>query len=178
MLVAVNGFGSIWSYRARGDSSNRGNYTDKAAYFNTTGVMVGGKIRHRSQVYGAARFNGNSGFTPHLPDRMINRVFECEDPCAWNGGNRLTFSRLSTDRQRPECFLVTVTEQQTGWLDRDGNWKAPAVHLLSFSESNSHQEAMLLMPAFTWVRGQLGLFVLEPDSRSPWCARLMQMPAR
>jgi hypothetical protein len=124
-------------------------------------------------VYGVARFNGASGFTPHHPDRVLNRVFECEEPETWNGGNRLLFQRLAPEPARPDRYLVTLHESVIGWIDRCSTWKAPECFLLSFSESDLHQEEMLLMPAFTWVRGSAGVFVLEPEVNRPWMARLI-----
>jgi hypothetical protein len=32
---------------------------------------------------------------------------------------------------------------------------------------------MLVMPAYTWVRGQLGTFFIEPVAQKPWEARLL-----
>src|SRR5262245_12048741 len=95
MLVAVNGFGSIWPRRFGEDTGSRTRYTRDAVFYNTTGVPVGGKIRARSRVYVVARFNGSSGFTPHNPERMLNRVFECAEMCTRSNGNQVLFERLS-----------------------------------------------------------------------------------
>jgi hypothetical protein len=124
-------------------------------------------------VYGVARFNGASGFTPHDPARVLNRVFECEEPETWNGGNRLLFQRLEPHPLQPDRYLVTLHESVMGWIDPSGMWTAPESFLLSFSESDLHQEAMLLMSAFAWVRGSAGVFVLEPDVNRPGVARLV-----
>jgi hypothetical protein len=172
MRVAVKGFGSIWTRRFGKDCDSRTRFTGEAAFYNTTGVLVGNAFRARSRVYGVARFNGASGFTPYDPARVLNRVFECEEPETWNGGNRLLFQRLASEPVQPDRYLVTLHESVMGWIDRSGTWTAPECFLLSFSESDLHQKAMLLMPAFTWVRGSAGVFVLEPEANRSWMARL------
>ena len=55
MLIALEGFGSIWSVRTKASSK-------RAAYFNTTGISVSGRCQHRSRVYGHLRFNDVGGF--------------------------------------------------------------------------------------------------------------------
>ena len=47
MLIAVLGFGRIWSTRPARDGKH-------AAHFNTTGVFASGKYRHRSRIFGPA----------------------------------------------------------------------------------------------------------------------------
>ncbi len=174
MRVAVSGFGSIWTRRLNRDYESTTRCTRDAAFYNTTGVPVGGKIRARSRVYGAARFNGNSGFTPHNPARMLNRVFECAEPCTRSDGNQVLFEGLAPDHGVPDLYLVSIRDDVTGWIVRDGaTWKADECLLISFSESDLHQEAMLLMPPFSWLRGSNGVFVLRPDANRPSVARLL-----
>src|SRR5574340_647601 len=154
MLVAVNGFGSIWTRRLGRDAGSATHYGRDAAFYNTTGVPVGEKIRARSRIDGFARFNGSSGFTPHDPARMLNRLFDCAEPCTRNDGGHVLFERLAGTVRTPDCYLVTTRDELTGWVDVDsGSWKSRECFLIAFSQSDLHQEAMLLMPAFGWVRG-------------------------
>jgi hypothetical protein len=105
---------------------------------------------------------------------MVNRVFQCAEPCVWNGANKLLFERLLPMGQMPDLFLVVVRPELTGKLIVGiGDWRSSDTWLLSFSETADQQEAMLLMAAYSWLRGELGRFVLEPESRRPWCARLV-----
>ena len=166
MLISILGLGSIWSRR----SSTLG-----TAYFNTTGVLVGDKLRHRPCTYGVARFNGNSGFRPDCMHRRLERVFECEPPCLWNGHNKVLFKKLLTASEHPDAFLVTVTAEQSGGINRDhpGSWLHKDAQLISFSECSGLQEVMLVMPAYTWLRGRLGTFFVEPMAQRPWAARLV-----
>jgi hypothetical protein len=175
MQVAVNGFGSRWTRRFGKDVDSVTRYTRDAVFYNTTGVPVGERIRARSRVYGVARFNGSSGFTLHDPSRMLNHVFECAEPCTWNNGNQVSFEGLAAEPAKPDCYLVTVRENLTGWIDRESAWKAHECFLISFSESDLHQEAMLLMPAFSWVRGNDGVFVLKPDANRLGHGRLLRV---
>ena len=173
MLVAVNGFGSIWTRRFGKDGDSRARYTRDAAFYNTTGVPVGDRIRARNRVYGVARFNGAAGFTPHNPERMLLRVFECSEPCIWNGSSQLEFRKPTEQRTEPSHYLIVIRDDITGWVDWQISWKSPDAFLISLSESDLHQELMLLMEPFSWIRASAGVFVLEPDAARPWCARLI-----
>jgi len=51
------------------------------------------------------------------------------------------------------------------------NWKSDDTLLISFSECHGQQEALLLMPAYGFVRTELGTFFLEPFALRPWTAR-------
>jgi hypothetical protein len=172
MLISVLKFGSIWTRRAADvDQSRRLG----AAYYNTTGVHVGGTLRNRPRIYGLARFNGNSGFHPDRAYEVLGKVFECEAPCIWDGIPRVLFKILLHRPAKPDAYLVTVTADQSGGIDRDPSaaWLHPDAQLISFSECREQQEVMLVMPAFAWIRGRLGTFFLEPNAQKPWKARLV-----
>ena len=75
---------------------------------------------------------------------MIDRVFECAEPCAWQGQNKLLFKRLLNVPAKPEGFLVVVQARLVGKMTIGStDWKSPGTWLISFSESREHQEAML-----------------------------------
>ena len=107
MLVTVTGFGSVWRWRLR-KASGHPQRLAESAYYNTTGVKVSGTIRQRPQIVGYARFNGLGGFDPNHPSRTINRVFECVDPCVWQGQNKLLFKRMLNAPAKPDGFLMVV----------------------------------------------------------------------
>ena len=173
MLVGVTGFGSVWRCRS-GKAVDDLERPRRMAYYNTTGVMVHGSVRQRPKIIGYARFNAAGGFNPNYPSRMINRVFQCGDPCVWHGANKLVFERILSHGEKPDLFLVVVRPELTGILTvSPGDWRSSDTWLLSFSEAANQQEAMLLMPAYGWMRGELGRFVLEPASRRSWFARLV-----
>jgi hypothetical protein len=172
MLVSVTGFGSVWRQRLdkqmSPDNGSRG-----IAYYNTTGVPIGSRVRQRPQVLGYARFNAAGGFNANFPSRMIHRVFECQPPCVWKGANKLLFERLLPRPEIPKHFLVLVQSPLHGTIDvSSGTWKAETVWVLAMSDGGGQQETLLLMTPGAWVRTQLGLFVVKPIPARPWAAHL------
>ena len=173
MLVAVTGFGSVWRTRFGNNEHDMRRFA-RGAYLNTTGVLINGQVRQRPQIIGCTRFNGQSGFDPNHPSRMINRVFECGDPCVWLGQNKLLFKRMLTAPKKPDAFLVVVRPEMTGILNvGSANWRSADSWLVAFSECRDQQEALLLMPAYGWIRSESGRFVLEPVTGRPWIGRLV-----
>jgi hypothetical protein len=176
MLVTLTGFGSVWRRRWGRDPSDPKRYA-RAAYFNTTGVPVNGKIRTRPKIAGHARFNGVGGFNPNYPLRMINSVFECAEPCVWQGQNKVLFKRMLSAPVQPDYHLVVVKACEVGRMDvASPSWRSDDTLLISLSECRDQQEAMLLMPAYSWLRTALATFVLEPFKAWPWSARLRLQP--
>ena len=173
MLVTVRGFGGIWERRS-GTSTARSERLARAAYYNTTGVLVSGKVRYRWRIGGKIRFNGVGGFNPSDPSRSLNRVFECKDPeTTSTGWTQILFKRMLGGPERPDFYLFVVTAEYTGRLHIESScWKADAVQVVSVSENADQQEAMLLMPAYSWVHGDLGTFYAEPSTRQFWSAGL------
>ena len=173
MLVAVTGFGRVWRHRL-GKETNDGHCLVRAVYYNTTGVVVDGHVRQRPRICGYARFDAVGGFNPNCPSRMVNRVFECPEPSLWMGYNKLLFKRMMTVGERPDRFFVVVRPELTGILAvGTADWRSADTWLLSFSECAQQQEAILLMPAQSWIKGKLGRFVLEPSGHRPWMGRLV-----
>jgi len=177
MLVSVTGFGSLWRWRF---NQNHGGLRGFAlgVYYNTTGVEIAGTVRQRPRITGYARFHACGGFDPHHPSRAIGRVFECAEPCVWKGDNKILFQRVLSVPEKPDRFLVVIRPTLTGLLSVGvTGWRSLDTWLIAFSESGAEQEAMLLMPADGWIRTSLGQFVLEPEVRRPWKARLrLQLP--
>jgi hypothetical protein len=176
MLVSILGFGSIWTRRVAKDAQYAEHFcASGTAYYNTTGVLAGDRIRNRPCTFGVARFNGNGGFRPDCAYRMLYKVFECEPPCSWNGHNKILFKTLLARPEKPDTYLVIVTAEQSGGINKDqaGGWLHHDAQLISFSECRGKQEVMLVMPAFSWVRGRVGTFFMEPVVQRPWEARLV-----
>jgi hypothetical protein len=172
MLVTITGFGSVWRRRFKKNGSDPKRFA-RAAYFNTTGVSVNGKIRTRPKIAGHVRFNGVGGIDPNHPLGMINTVFECAEPCIWQGQNKVLFERRLPAPQQPDYFLVVVRATEIGHLDVGSPaWRSEGTLLISFSECRGQQEAMLLMPTDSWLRSEVGRFALRPFISWPWSARL------
>lgn len=174
MLVSVLGFGSIWTRRISRETRIQERFDPgELAYYNTTGVEVAGKIRNRPRPYGVARFNGNSGFRPDCCSRILYKVFDCEPPCTWNGHQKILFKTLLRRAEKPDAYLVVVNGEQTGGIVKRGDWLGGEASLISLSEYRTDQEVMVVMPAYSWLRGVLGTFFLEPITFRPWEARLV-----
>ena len=172
MLVTLQGFGRIWERRVTTNPAAP-SPSGRVAFYNTTGVVVDGKVRYRWRVGGKIRFNAIGGFTPYNPSRSLNRVFECKDPETTRAGwTQVLFQRLLAGPELPDLYLFVVTARQTGRLDIRSPWKADAVQVVALSEHADEQEAMLLMPAYSWVRGELGTFYVEPTAKQFWSAEL------
>lgn len=172
MLVTVTGFGSVWHSRF-GENPKDPKRFARAAYFNTTGVPVNGKIRTRPKIIGHVRFNAIGGFDPNCPLRMLNSVFECADPCIWRGQNKVLFKRMLSVPQAPDYFLVVVRAREVGHIDVGSlAWHSEGTLLISFSECRNQQEAMLLMPPGACLRTNVGRYALRPFVSWPWSARL------
>lgn len=162
MVVAIQGFGSVWERRFGKDPSDPRRFS-RAAYYNTTAVPVNGKLRYRWRVGGKLRFNSASGFNPNYPTRALGRAFECAAPVERNGWNQILFERVLPRNGQPEVYLFSVTTERVGYIDaHSACWKGDSVQLVSFSEDHHQQELLLLMPAYSWVRGELGTFFVEP----------------
>jgi hypothetical protein len=171
MLVTITGFGSVWRRRLGREQGDRQRLA-RTAYFNTTGVQVNGKIRTRPKIVGHVRFNGVGGFDPNHPLSMINMVFECAEPCVWQGQNKVLFERRLSAPLQPDYYLVVVRAREIGHLDVGSPaWRSEGTLLISFSECRDQQEAMLLMPPGSWLRTAVGRFALRPFVSWPWSAR-------
>jgi hypothetical protein len=172
MLVTVTGFGSVWRRRFGKDQNDSKRFAG-AAYFNTTGVPVHGKIRTRPKIVGHVRFNGVGGFDPNHPLSMVNSVFECAEPCVWQGQNKVLFKRMLPAPESPDYFLVVVRSAEVGHFDMGSlMWRSEGSLLISLSECRDQQEAMLLMPPHAWLKADVGRYVLRPFATWPWTARL------
>jgi hypothetical protein len=165
MLIGLEGFGSIWSVRRKSNPL-------RVAYYNTTGVLIDGRLRHRAAIFGAVRFNQVGGFDANHIERNIGRVFESAGPIE-TGPPSLLLHHLANPPASPDLFLFAVSSDRAGTLrtDNDG-WKSDTVMIISLSEWNGRQEALLLMPAHSWIRGALGRLVVEPRTDRSWRAFL------
>jgi hypothetical protein len=168
MLVAVESLGSIWTARGARTDAGGTNSARRGAYYNTSGVLVGDKLRNRSCIYGHVRVDECSGFA----DRLIHRVYESEGVTVRNGRNKLFLRQLTPEGTRPDVYLFRIRPTDTGCLDRAGAWNCDAAQVVSFSEGNGQQEALIVLPPFGWVHGTRGTFCAEPRRDRSWMAAL------
>jgi hypothetical protein len=173
MLVKIMGFGSNWWARFGRDPLDRHRYTRHAAYFNSTGVRCGRKMRRHWIVPGLIRFNGVGDFNPQFPNRAIGKTFECTDLIFALGGNRMLFARKAGRSTPPDYFLVIVSSDRFGGFDfGDAAWRSQSVTPIAVSRLRDKQEAMLLMKPVDWVRTTLGLWQLRLTSNLRYGASL------
>jgi hypothetical protein len=162
MLVKILKFGSNWWARVGRNPHDRYRFTRHAAYFNSTGLCAGNKVRRHWIVPGLIRFNGVGDFNPQFPNRSVGVTFECADLAFVLGGNRLLFQRKAGSSVQPNYFLVVLSADQHGTFEcLAPDWKADSVRVIALSRSGEKQEAMLLMKPLDWVRTRLGLWQLK-----------------
>ena len=172
MLVKILGFGSNWWARFGRDPQDRYRYTRHAAYFNSTGVRCGNKMRRHWVVPGLLRFNGVGDFNPQFPNRAVGKTFECTDLIFALGGNRVLFRR-KVAQSGPDYFLLVVSSDRFGGFDfEDAGWRSQSVTPIAVSHLREKQEAMLLMRAGDWVRSALGVWQLKVAAGLPHGASL------
>jgi hypothetical protein len=172
VVIAIQGFGSAWERKFGKEPSDPERFA-RAAYYNTTAVPVNGKLRYRWRIGGKLRFNSASGFNPNYPGRALGRAFECAAPEQRNGWSQILFEHVLPKNAQPEMYLFAVTAERVGYIDaRSVSWKAHSVQVVSFSDDHGRQELLLLMPAYSWLRGELGTFFVEPSPAAPCSARL------
>lgn len=169
MLVKILRFGSNWWARVGRDPRDRYRFTRHAAYFNSTGLWAGNKVRHHWIVPGLIRFNGVGDFKPQFPNRSVGVTFECAEPAFALGGNRILFQRKAAPSVPPDYFLVVLSADQHGTLEcLASDWKADSVRVIALSQCGAKQEAMLLMKPLDWVSTRLGLWQLKTETPAPY----------
>src|SRR5258708_3775672 len=162
MRVKILNFGSNWWSRFGTDVDDPYRFSKRAAYFNSTGVRCGRKMRRHWTVPGLIRFNGVGDFNPHFQSRAIGATFWCTDLACAFGGNRVLFGRKVRRPEVPDYYLVVVSSEQFGAVDfRFPAWKSASAQAIAISALRDKQEAMLLMRPGDWVSTSLGFWQLN-----------------
>lgn len=162
MLVQVLSFGTNWWARFGRDVTDPNRFTRHAAYYNSTGVRCGRKIRRHWIISGLIRFNGVGDFNPNLPDRAIGRTFTCSDLTLAFGGNRLLFQSRAAKSAAPDCYLVVISSDVHGQVDfTSGVWKSVFSQVIAASHLRDKQETMLLMKPGDWLQTNTGFWQLS-----------------
>jgi hypothetical protein len=162
LRVKVLKFGSNWWPRFGRDLDDPFRFSRHAAYYNSTGVRCGNKIRRHWMIPGLIRFNGVGDFNPNLPSRSVGQTFMCSELTFALGGNRILFSRKTDAPAAPDWYLVVVTSIRFGLFDfRLPAWKSGSVQPIAVSALREKQEAMLLMRPGDWIVSNLGFWQLR-----------------
>jgi hypothetical protein len=170
MLVKVLNFGTNWWARFGRNMEDPYRFSRHAAYYNSTGVRCGSKIRRHWTTSGLVRFNGVGDFNPNLPERAIGNTFVCSELTHAFGGNRLLFQSKARKSAVPDCYLVVVSSGMHGSIDFASTvWKSVFSQVIAASQLRDKQEAMLLMRPGDWVQTGSGFWqlVVARNAREP-----------
>ena len=77
---------------------------------------------------------------------MVNRVFKCDPPVDWNGKRRLFLRGAAPASAVPDLYLIALDSDNIGRIDRRGSWICDHGTVLSFSDGNGKQQAIVLLP--------------------------------
>jgi|SRR5579864_7454967 len=167
MLVQILDFGSNWWSRFRRDSRDPFRFTRHAAYFNSTGLRCGRKIRRYWILPGLVRFNGVLNVLAYGHARQIRATFECADLTFAYGGNRLLILRQVPRLQTPDYYLILIRDERHGYIHFEGeHWKSAGTLPIAISHFKTRFEALILMKPGDWVRTELGMWQLLPAKSS------------
>lgn len=165
MRVRIVSLGTNWWSAHPQDVTDPFCFRRNAAWFNSSGLKYGNRMRLCWVYPGQVRFNQTSGFNPELPSRVLRRTFECKEPNRMHGRMHLLMAQAADRHIRPQRYLVTLTERLCGRIrfSRPG-WKSDGVQLISASVRKDRYELMALMGENDWIEGDLGQWVLSTDA--------------
>ncbi len=173
MLVKVLNYGTNWWARFGSDPNDPHRYTRHAAYYNSTGIRCGRKVRRHWIVPGLIRFNGAGDFNPHLPNRSLGHTFLASSLDFLFGGNRLLLKNKMPDSSVPDWYLIVVAQDLHGRMDfAHLKWRSRTAKVIAASQLRQAQEAMLLMKPGDWVKTACGVWQLSASTGSRFGAEL------
>lgn len=166
MLVKLLNFGTNWWARFGSDPADPFRYTRHAAYYNSTGIRCGRKIRRHWIVPGMIRFNGVGEFNPHRPKGSLGHTFLTSNLDFLFGGNRLLLKSKMPESSVADCYLVVISRELHGHVDLGfPDWKSPAARVIAASQLRQMQEIMLLMKPGDWVKTACGCWQLSVSNK-------------
>jgi hypothetical protein len=162
MLVKVLKFGTNWWSRLGRDGDHPGRLVRHSAFYNSTGVRCGRKVRRHWIVPGLIRFNAVGDLNPWRPDKALGQTFLCSNLDFLFGGNRLLLVRKVPKDIPPEWYLVVVTHELHGSIDFTfPGWRSPQSRVIAASQLREMQEVMLLMKVGDWVKTACGFWQMR-----------------
>ena len=174
MLVRLIHFGCNWWARFGSDPADPHRYTQHAAYYNSTGIHCGRKIRRHWIIPGLIRFNGVGDFNPHLPGRSLGHIFLSSNLDFVFGGNRLLLKKRVDDYCLADWHLVVFSQEIHGRVNlQSASWKSRDARVIAASQLRQLQEIMLLMKPGSWVQTMCGFWQLSISNSSNPRARLV-----
>lgn len=173
MRIAVCGLGSLWTWRTSSPDNSR----LRTIYYNSTAIETPKGLKARALLYGVVRIEPAAGLNPQFPWRLVGRIFEGTGIRESEIRRQLTL-RFKADGL-PDAYLIVLRSGEVGVIDRSAAWKSKNVEIVSFSESGSQQEALLLMSPYSWVRTSRGALLVERPATPDQIRNraLQEMPA-
>lgn len=154
-------FGTNWWGRFGSDPADPYRYTRHAAYYNSTGIRCGRKVRRHWIIPGLIRFNGVGDFDPHHPRRSVGHTFLATNLDFLFGGNRLLLTRRLDDCAAVDFYLVVISQDLHGRINFTSSaWKSPTTQVIAASQLRHNQEVMLLMKTGGWIKTLSGMWRL------------------
>jgi hypothetical protein len=125
-------------------------------------------------VRGVVRFHCLGGFNPYSISRNWGRIFESENGVAFSEGQRrLLLARLVREPVRADAFLFATSSEKHGVIHHeDACTRSSGVQLIALSAHGNQQEALWLMPPFSWIRSDRSLLVARTYGRDSLRATL------
>jgi hypothetical protein len=165
MVVRIIGFGSNWWEMHSRDASDPYCFRRRAAWFNSTALKCGRRVRFSAVYPGQVRFNTTSGFNPEFPTRALGKTFLCAGPNQYGGKAHLLFV-CPAKEMAPDAWLVTMNSSVHGPIQFDKpGWRSAGVQPISISLRGGRYEAMLLMGIMDWVQSAVGRWTIAADGR-------------
>jgi len=154
MIVFEHSLGSVWQAKAH--------EVGGTCVWNTTGIDDGQRIRPRSELYGQVAFARRARLELLRQGTLAPSTWITNGVMERSCVRKLRLIIRAPAYLIPDCYLVTVTESLIGELQ---DWDAKETEIISHSRWNRHQELMLLMRPFGWVKGKHGTATLIPFGR-------------
>ena len=169
MVVKILAFGTSWWRRSGSDPMLPQSSKRHTAYFNSTGVLCGTKVRRHWIVPGLVRFNAAGMLDARFPGSCTGQNVSCSEISNCWGGNRFVCYQKASRFVSPDCYLAVLNARSHGLINFcSGGWKSADALVIAASQLHERQEVMLLMKSRSWVRTTLGLWrlKLEPHGGS------------
>jgi hypothetical protein len=165
MHVRVISFGTNWWVMHSRNLDDSYCFGRNTAWFNSTGLMSGRRLRLCWIYPGQIRFNLTSGFDPEFKSRAMGKTFWCCGPNRFRGKTHLLFVRPAGSTC-PDTHLVTLSSGEHGPIQFDKpGWKSRGVEPIAVSLRGRRYEAMMLITAGSWIQSDLGRWMISADGR-------------
>src|SRR5690349_3618502 len=146
MVVKILAFGTSWWRRSGSDSMYPHSATRHIAYFNSTGVLCGNKVRRHWIVPGLVRFNAAGMLDASFPGSCTGQNVSCSEISNYWGGNRFVCYQKASRVVSPDSYLAVLNARSHGLVNFcSDEWKSAETLVIAASQLRDRQELMLLM---------------------------------